>query len=372
MEERESSLVDWLRWRPDDLETRAALEDHLRERDHPGADFIRIDRELSTVARNDARYDQLRGRLVEISASLTRAWMCAIGSLDATRFDVYATSPDSFSAIMYRHGEAVFGGRPSISNRAGLDFERGLRRVEAEALAARLGPDAEVGANRGASSLAAFRWALPWPQRWSIRQPPFNRYWTLRDPELGRRYYPRNHLELVAAPGRRLEVMRLIHEHLPLSTHERRELVECGGVVAANLADHRADEVAGRFAELGAVVRKVGAPFAPDNTSHLDHLTSGYPIQVAAEATPTQLRVHHTAIVWDLHTPNLDLTPAVALDFDELSGARAEELVLAVDQVIERRQATFRTCRECGEIKPPEWMGHIICQSCAERRGVVH
>jgi hypothetical protein len=44
-----------------------------------------------------------------------------------------------------------------------------------------------------------------------------------------------------------------------------------------------------------------------------------------------------------------------------------------IDAARERRAGRFRTCRVCGERRPPEWMAQEVCEDCAEGRlDVVH
>jgi hypothetical protein len=68
------------------------------------------------------------------------------------------------------------------------------------------------------------------------------------------------------------------------------------------------------------------------------------------------------------------LTLASALGVGDDVVLRPDEVAHAVEQAVLRRRRSFRWCRTCRRVTPPEHMHDSSeCQGCAERyRGVVH
>jgi len=104
----------------------------------------------------------------------------------------------------------------------------------------------------------------------------------------------------------------------------------------------------------------------------LEWFAAGSPVLVLVGVGGGVCTVAQPVVTWMGHVPQLAMTQAESVSLD------AEVATLAwikreVARVTSARKALFRTCVDCGESNPPEWMMNDgICQGCAERNhGVV-
>lgn len=273
MEPLERQLIAAVQARPGDRGARAVLEDYLLERDHPGARFVALDREIHDVSRDDPRLAELEGRLVDAAAGLEPWWVAAVGEIDAARFDVVGRLRP---ALLEALGRAGIDADPSQVDRV---FERGMRRIDARLCAAGLGPGIDVVPNPGVTAMARMRWAMPRPLRWTLRQPLFNQMWSSRNP--GRLRVP-GELEV---PDRVAVVLR---ERGPLGIHaiklvrlytgrglkDAKIFALRGGLLAEDVSRSEAVEMVNEFRDIGAVVQIISAATP---TTDLDTLSGGAP-----------------------------------------------------------------------------------------------
>lgn len=93
---------------------------------------------------------------------------------------------------------------------------------------------------------------------------------------------------------------------------------------------------------------------------------------VLVAADDAEVLVGQPNLVWDgPHTLKVEVAGVLS----HLVAAGVESWIAdVVETVMAARLATFSTCVECGESRPPEWMmgGESFCYGCAERNhGVV-
>jgi hypothetical protein len=105
-------------------------------------------------------------------------------------------------------------------------------------------------------------------------------------------------------------------------------------------------------------------------------LTVGDPVEVRLIVEPHAIHVEVPVVEWQgPHTPILTGERRTSVPTWDLDGSTAEaELAGAIEAARAERLARFRTCGECGESTPPEWMhDEALCSGCAQRKhGVVH
>lgn len=281
MEPLERDLIAAVRARPGDPEPRAVLEDYLLERGRPGARFVALDRELSAIGRGDPRFWDLCVELAEVASTLDPAWLVAVGEIDAARLDVA--------------GERV--------------VERGMRRVDALARAAELGPGFETRPNPPVASLARLRWALPRPHRWRIRQPPA----LAGQPGLSDRV----ELHLRDAGPRKIWTIKIIRAITGLGLREAKDLADRGGMIAEDLGR---DEAMSWLDELrrGGATAAIASDVAPAG-ARADTLAGGEPIAVGLSATAETLTIHVSPA----------LEPALVLPLAEVD-PRVSEIIAAI------------------------------------------
>lgn len=101
-----------------------------------------------------------------------------------------------------------------------------------------------------------------------------------------------------------------------------------------------------------------------------DELHLGDPIEVLVRLSEGAISVEVPVVEW--HGPHTPVRrgeaaatfPATAVA--DRAGRAAIKAAVAAARAV--RLGRFRTCAECGERQPPEWMhGEALCQSCAER-----
>lgn len=89
----------------------------------------------------------------------------------------------------------------------------------------------------------------------------------------------------------------------------------------------------------------------------------GDPTQLAAKVTPifpdVQLTIGLPEVCWDGHTPTMSIIDEVeiSLPIDQ------EEVRHIVTRLLRKRRRTFRYCRYCGTVTPPEH-GGATCHGC--------
>lgn len=110
-------------------------------------------------------------------------------------------------------------------------------------------------------------------------------------------------------------------------------------------------------------------PFAPRRVTWA---AAGNPILVLLAVDDTEVLVGEPKLVWDgTHTLKVEVAGVVS---QPRGAGAAPWLAEAVESVMAARMASFSTCVECGESRPPEWMmdDESFCYGCAERNhGVV-
>lgn len=112
-----------------------------------------------------------------------------------------------------------------------------------------------------------------------------------------------------------------------------------------------------------------GGPFAPRRVTWA---TAGDPLLVLLAVDDDEVLVGAPQLVWDgPHSLKVEVADVVSHQRD--AGVESW-LCEVVESVMAARLASFSTCVECGESRPPEWMmdDESFCYGCAERNhGVV-
>jgi hypothetical protein len=96
-------------------------------------------------------------------------------------------------------------------------------------------------------------------------------------------------------------------------------------------------------------------------------LIGGEPGEVVVRISEGRLEVAAYAVIWDSQDPRL--APEGWKTFPMT--AKPERVAKAIIKARTRRIATFEWCPRCASVRPPECMSDGICQTCAEKDGVV-
>ena len=121
--------------------------------------------------------------------------------------------------------------------------------------------------------------------------------------------------------------------------------------------------------QLGAIL---GGPVDGDPSALL---TYGDPVEVLVRADPHAVHVEVPVIEWRGHAPVLTGERRASFPREAVTRFGGEApFIEAVLAARAERVARFRTCAECGERNPPEWLhSATLCSRCAtERRGVTY
>ncbi len=102
----------------------------------------------------------------------------------------------------------------------------------------------------------------------------------------------------------------------------------------------------------------------------------GNPGEVVVQLNNQSIIVSVFAVAWETpYTPVMFPEEYAILNWHEFS---ADRLKLRLDELIDsarqRRLSRYRTCEQCGEMKPPEHMhSDEVCQSCTEKHlGIIY
>ncbi|HEY0777495.1 MAG TPA: hypothetical protein VGD56_05960 [Gemmatirosa sp.] len=104
-------------------------------------------------------------------------------------------------------------------------------------------------------------------------------------------------------------------------------------------------------------------------------LTYGDPVEVLVRADPHAVHVEVPVVEWRGHAPVLTGERRASFPREAVTRFGGEApFIEAVLAARAERVARFRTCAECGERNPPEWLhSATLCSRCATaRRGVVY
>ena len=89
---------------------------------------------------------------------------------------------------------------------------------------------------------------------------------------------------------------------------------------------------------------------------------------ISIDSYPGKATFHVAKISWDGHTPNREW-----VKHSEVEGELTDTKKDTVISKILSDKKFFKICKECSEVNPVGWMHDSkICQSCAEKQGVVY
>jgi hypothetical protein len=121
------------------------------------------------------------------------------------------------------------------------------------------------------------------------------------------------------------------------------------------------------------VPRPIQEETQPDG-SHV--LVGGDPGEVIIRMIGGRISVAEFTVRWEgVHNPAVRPRQIATLNWKRIPASRMGMLLqMLVETACEMRRAKFRTCGQCGETTPPEWMhDESICMSCASSHfGVVY
>lgn len=98
-----------------------------------------------------------------------------------------------------------------------------------------------------------------------------------------------------------------------------------------------------------------------------DLIVGGDPGEVVVRISDDKVAVAAYAVLWDGQEPRL--APEGRKSFPMT--AKPERVAKAIIKARARRIATYEWCPRCASVRPPECMSDGICQTCAEKDGVV-
>jgi hypothetical protein len=121
--------------------------------------------------------------------------------------------------------------------------------------------------------------------------------------------------------------------------------------------------------EFSDVVRALGAGWRrespPDEREHVQWFVSGEPAQVAIGVAGPRFVLARPLTRW---AQRLELQPADRREFGRADLLFCADVVAeAVEAVAARRRRSFRWCRTCRQVQPPEWFlgAAHACRRCA-------